>query len=68
MAADLLADAETGRLTAGQGAFLDRAGNRNGVLDVGDIRVYQTTLRPLATRAPGAALTRTLRVRLGGGS
>lgn len=66
MAADLLADAETGSLTAGQEAFLDRAGNRNGLLDVGDIRVYLTTLRSLGTRPPGTTLTRTLRVRLGG--
>lgn len=68
MAADLLSDAETGALTPGQVAFLDRSGNGNGELDVGDLRMYQTTLRPLATRAPGAALVGTIQVRLGGGS
>ena len=68
MAADLLSDAETGALTAGQEAFLDRSGNGDGELDIGDIRVYQTTLRPLASRAPGAAVVLAIQVRLGGGS
>jgi M6 family metalloprotease-like protein len=65
MAADLLADAETGELTPGQAVFLDRSGNRNGTVDIGDIRVYQTSLRPLGTQAPAKALVRTLRVKLG---
>ena len=66
MAADLLADAETGELTPGQAAFLDRSGNRNGRLDVGDIRVYERVLRPLGTRPPTGAVVETVEVRLGG--
>jgi len=65
MASDLLADAETGALTSGQSAFLDRSGNRNGTVDIGDIRVYQNSLRPLGARAPSEVLVRTLRVALG---
>jgi hypothetical protein len=68
MASDLLADAETGTLKAGQAAFLDRAGNRNGRVDVGDIRIYLTSLRTQGTRPPAEATVRVIPVRLGGGS
>jgi hypothetical protein len=63
MAADLLGVQNRG-LTEGQAAFLDRSGNRNGQVDVGDLRIYQTTLRPLGTVPPGSTEVRRVRVTL----
>ena len=63
MAADLLG-VQSGGLTEGQASFLDRSGNRNGQVDVGDLRIYQTTLRPLGTVPPGSGEVRRVLITL----
>ena len=69
MAAGLLGD-DGGGLGPGQKAFLDRVGNRNGQLDVGDLRNYEVALRPQGVVSPAGASVHRVQVTLrrGGGS